>query len=143
VTTLTRLIPVLCAGVIAQAVAAGSDQPAPQPAAEAAKNTETPALIQSQDAKDAASPVAAKTSKVVILIDNDVTDDQLKQIMARGYKPESHDGRTVYCRREQPTGTRFPTKTCRTSAQIFEDEQQGKDAASRIEKTGGSRQIGH
>ncbi|HUE48855.1 MAG TPA: hypothetical protein VMO54_06585 [Steroidobacteraceae bacterium] len=73
-------------------------------------------------------------------MDDTVTDAQLKQILAKGYKPEGQAlGHEVfYCRRERPLGTRFETKTCKTAGHILRDEQQGKDLAQRAERTSGN-----
>ena len=100
---------------------AAADSPA-APAGDSASNTK---------------PAAASVHKVV-LIDNGINDEQLKQILAKGYRPESHDGTTVYCRKETPVGTRFATKTCRTSANILETEQKGKDATANAQRTTGN-----
>jgi hypothetical protein len=69
-----------------------------------------------------------------------VTDAQLKQILAKGYKPESQArGHEVfYCRREVPMGTRFETKICKTSRRILQDELQGQDLTKRAERTSGN-----
>jgi hypothetical protein len=79
------------------------------------------------------------TSTKVVLVDNFVNDAQLKQILARGYRPEGHGGETLYCRSEQPLGTRFKTKTCKTSARILEDELRGKDVTTSAQRTTGNR----
>lgn len=101
-------------------------------------NTGTSPLAQSPDTAKASS-VANKPAKLV-LVDDTVTDAQLKQILAKGYKPEGQAlGHEVfYCRRERPLGTRFETKTCKTAGHILRDEQQGKDLAQRAERTSGN-----
>jgi hypothetical protein len=75
----------------------------------------------------------------MVLVDDTVTDAQLKQILAKGYKPESqaHENEVFYCRRERPLGTRFETKICKTSRRILQDELQGKEMATRAQRTGG------
>jgi hypothetical protein len=74
----------------------------------------------------------------VVLIDNDINDQDLKQILAKGYKPEGHGDQVRYCRSETPVGTRFPTKTCRTSAQILEDTRRGKETTAVFQKDTGA-----
>src|SRR5260370_9891455 len=91
---------------------------APQSAPTQPASADSPAA-RTGDSTSNAKPAAPSVHKVV-LIDNGINDQQLKQILAKGYRPESHDGTTVYCRKETPVGTRFPTKTCRTSINILE-----------------------
>jgi hypothetical protein len=69
----------------------------------------------------------AQAGEPVVLVDNVVSDQQLKQILALGYRPEGHGDQVLYCRREATPGTRFKTKTCRTSARILQDEAMAKE----------------
>jgi hypothetical protein len=87
-----------------------------------------------------AKPVANKSGRKV-LVDDTVTDAQLKQILAKGYRPESQarDNEVYYCRSERELGTRFETRICRTAARILEEEQQGKETTTMLEQTGGNR----
>jgi len=75
----------------------------------------------------------------VVLVDDTVTAQQLKQILAMGYKPESQarGNEVFYCRRERPLGTRFETRICKTSGRILQDERQGKEMATRAQRVGG------
>lgn len=100
-------------------------------------NTGTSPVAQTPDTA-AAKSVANKPAKVV-LVDDTVTAAQLKQILAKGYKPESQarEHEVYYCRSERPLGTRFETKICKTAGRILQDELQGKEMATRAEKTGG------
>ena len=84
-------------------------------------------------------PVANKAGKKV-LVDDTVTDAQLKQILSKGYTPrnQARDNEVYYCRGERETGSRFETKVCRTAAQILQDEQGGKEAATYVQRTGAS-----
>jgi hypothetical protein len=149
VSTIARLLLVICACATAQAFAAGSDSNAVE---EPASSTSTPEATtdagtqpgnsgtspgaQSPDAATAGS-VAKKPTKVV-LVDDTVTAEQLKQILAKGYKPESQarGNEVYYCRRERPLGTRFETKVCKTSGHILQDEVQGKDVTTRAQRPG-------
>lgn len=74
-------------------------------------------------------------------MDDTVTDAQLKQILNKGYKPESQarDNEVYYCRSERELGTRFETTICRTAARILEEEQRGKETTTNLEQTGGNR----
>jgi hypothetical protein len=76
-------------------------------------------------------------------VDDTVTDAQLKRILAQGYKPESQarDNEVNYCRRERELGSRFETKVCKTAARILEDERQGKETTTNVERTGGDKAL--
>lgn len=90
------------------------------------------------DAQAAASKPAKK-----ILVDDTVTDAELKQILQKGYRPEGQArGREVYyCRSEHELGSHFQTKLCRTAASILQDEQQGKEVTTTVERTGSHAEI--
>jgi hypothetical protein len=89
-----------------------------------------------------AQPVANKSGRK-ILMDDTVTDAQLKRILAEGYKPESQarDNEVNYCRRERELGSHFETKVCKTAARILEDERQGKETTTNVERTGGDKAL--
>ena len=74
-------------------------------------------------------------------MDDTVTDAQLKQILAKGYKPESQarGNEVYYCRSEHETGSRFESKVCKTAARILLEEQQGKEATTNMERTVGNK----
>jgi len=71
-------------------------------------------------------------------VDDTVTDAQLKQILSKGYKPESQarGNEVYYCRSERQLGSRFETKLCKTAARILQEEQGSKEAATLVERTG-------
>jgi hypothetical protein len=100
--------------------------------------TGTSPVAQSPDTATAKSG-ANKPAKLV-LVDDTVTAAQLNQILAKGYKPESQAraNEVFYCRRERPLGTRFETKTCKTSGRILQDELQGKEMTTRAQRSGES-----
>jgi len=159
---IARLLPVICTVVISGAFAADpvvskSDEPSSQPAAATppqpgalspaaappdpgTMKAATPDPASSGKPDTATQPVANKPGKKV-LVDNTVTDAQLKQILSKGYKPESQarGNEVYYCRSERELGTRFERKICRTGARILEEEQQGKEETAKLEETGGNR----
>jgi hypothetical protein len=75
-----------------------------------------------------------------VLVDDTVSDTQLKAILAKGYRPtrqgDAHE--VLYCRSESELGSRFSTKVCKTATQILQAEQQSKDASARLQRPGGS-----
>jgi hypothetical protein len=135
-----RVLPAICTVVIAGAFAAEADvsesgEPPSQPAAAAPPQTvaRSPAI---------ARPATNRSGRKV-LVDDTVTDAQLKQILKKGYKPESQarGNEVYYCRSEPEMGSRFETKVCRTAARILQEEQQGKEATTNVERTGGNRPL--
>ena len=82
-----------------------------------------------------ATSSADKPAKVV-LRDKTLTEPQVHQLLARGYKAEGHGGEVYYCHREQQLGSRFETKVCRTAAQISEDLLASQEMIERRQRTG-------
>ena len=148
--TTFRLLLVICAWTFAHALAAGPDTPPPggPPAGPATPEATTPSTQGSppstgaSGAQQSSSPTAASAASTdsansstsdakkkpgkLVLVDNGVNDAELKQILAKGYRPEPHGDGVVYCRSEAQVGTRFKTKTCKSSARILAEELQGK-----------------
>ena len=140
--TVPRLLPVICAlgisGVFAVDPAVSeSDEPPSQPA------TATAPQPVAQSPAVAPQPDANKAGKKV-LVDDTVTDAQLKQILSKGYKPatQARGNEVYYCRSERELGSRFETKVCKTAAQIFQDEQGSKEAATYVQRTGAASREG-
>lgn len=132
--TLARLLLGICTVVIAGVFTANphvceAGEPPSQPSAVA------PVAANAQ-------PVANKPVRKV-LVDDTVTDAQLKQILGKGYRPESQarGNEVYYCRSERELGSRFETKVCKTAARILQEEQQGKDATTNVERTGGNKAL--
>ena len=167
-TAVVRLLTVICACAGGHAVAAASDPnpvepdqsvsqpsaPAPagvtgarSPTPESSPASTTPAettpshLPPAKGGSDAAAtPTSASKPAKILLRDETLNGEQLKQILAKGYKPESQAAghEVIYCRHERPMGTRFATKICKTSGRILQDELQGQDLTRRAERTSGN-----
>jgi hypothetical protein len=116
--TVVRLLSVLGTVLVAGAFSGAVAQ---SPAAPSVKATTTDA---------SAAPL--KT----VLVDDTVTDTQLKQILAKGYRPTKQEpGHEVaYCRRENLVGGRFDTRVCKTARQILEQEQRGRDTLEQMQR---------
>lgn len=184
VNTFVRLLTVICACTVAQALAAGpasdstepgqpasqSSSPAPADAAtpsataapsasqatSAAAPQSAPSASAGSDAnaaasnpgKSSATPSSSPTSPAatsaadqptkVVLVDKTLTNSQVKQLLSRGYKPESRGSDVFYCRREQQLGSRFETKVCRSAEQIAEAERASQEATKYMQRTGGN-----
>lgn len=68
-------------------------------------------------------------------MDKTLTDAQVKQLLARGYKPQSRGSTVYYCRREQQLGSRFESKVCKTADQISRDELDSKEMTEQAQRT--------
>jgi len=121
VNTFVRLMPVLFACVATQVIA--GDPPTPK-SVDADKPTAT-AVAASADGTSAANPAQSKADpgttasaatrpERLVLDDKTLTNAEVSQMLAQGYKPQKGRGDDVlYCRSEQPTGTRFPKRSAR------------------------------
>ena len=96
-----------------------------------------PAGAATSHANANAQTVANKSVKNV-LVDDTVTDAQLRQILAKGYRPvtQAPGNEVSYCRNEQLSGERFQTKVCKTARRILEDEQRAKDLTDYAQRIG-------
>ena len=50
-----------------------------------------------------------------------VSSALLAAALRAGYNPETHDGKTVFCRHEEQTGSMVPTSTCEDPARLQVD----------------------
>lgn len=161
-----RLLTVICACAGGHALAGSSDPnaiepdqsvsqtsaPAPaggtgarSPTPESGPASTTPAettpshLPPAKGGSDAApTPTSANKPTKIILRDDTLNDAQLKQILAKGYKPEGRGDQVFYCRRESELGTRLETKVCRTATVILGLELQSRDITERAQKDNGN-----
>lgn len=162
---LVGLLWVICTGLVADALAADPSASTPDgqspsaveqsPAAappsvtsREATTTDSSASGKSEvDAKsrttatspdDTSAQTVAHKSVKNVLVDDTVTAAQLRQILAKGYRPtkQAPGNEVSYCRREQLSGERFGTTVCKTATRILEDEQRGKDLVNSVERTG-------
>jgi hypothetical protein len=95
----------------------------------------TPATPTRSESAPAAPPAStpAQTSKT-----QDLTDDE-KNLLSRGYKLETRGGQKFFCRSETLVGSRFPTKTCRTAAQMAVVRQNSKDYLNDVQRSSGDQ----
>ena len=140
--TFVRLMPVLFACVATQVVA--GDPPTPKtvdsdkPVASAAA-TSTDAASAANPSQAKAEPTVAAKPERVVLNDKTLTNAEVSQMLAQGYHPQKGRGDDVlYCRSEQPTGTRFPQKVCKSADQIKALTQDSKDMAARQQMPSGN-----
>jgi hypothetical protein len=120
-----------CAMQASQALADDQTSSAAQPAPAsppAASSAATPAS-SSTTAKPAsdAKPAASSTGAAP----DEATD---KRLRSQGYKPEMHNGNTVYCRKETELGSRFPSKVCATPEQLANANKDSQDALDKVQR---------
>jgi hypothetical protein len=146
VNTFVRLMPVLFVCVATQVIA--GDPPTPTKTVDADKPVAS-ATAASADTASAPIPVEAKApvmaapaatkSERLVLDDKTLTNAEVSQMLAQGYRPQKGRGDDVlYCRSEQPTGTRFPKKVCKTADQIKAQTRDSKDLAERQQMPSGN-----
>jgi hypothetical protein len=125
-----------------QTVGASNPSPAPTPAAVAAESA-APVAGPSNGMPGTGTDARALVAKpgVRVLVDDTITDAQLKQILGKGFRAEkqARGNELYYCRTEHELGSRFETKVCKTAARILQEEQQGKEATTNVERSGGNR----
>jgi len=143
--TLVRLLPLIFVYAAAQAFAV---DPAPS-GTPASTNTSAPSSSPPASPSATASPAdtppvtatppATATSNPAHSAAGEPNAEQLRQILAQGYRREKHGGETLYCRREQVMGSRFEKTICKTAYQIAEQTQMGRDLADMKERPSGNR----
>jgi len=82
-------------------------------------------------------PAAAASPPRIVLEDKTLTNDEIRQLFAQGYKPVSRDGEVYYCRREAEIGSRIATMHCKTAEQMKQITRDSKDLLGARQKTGG------
>jgi hypothetical protein len=60
-------------------------------------------------------------------------DAQDKRMRALGYKPEVHDGKTLYCRWERPLDTHFEKKFCSMSQDLDRMAARAREGLERVQ----------
>lgn len=118
--TLVRLLPVIFACIVTQSFAV---DPPPKPA----------------EPSEPASPPAAAPSNPnrVVLEDKTLTNEEVRQLLAQGYKPVGRSGEVYYCRREQIVGSLIAAMSCKTADQMKQLTQESKDMLAAKQKPSG------
>jgi len=120
---LKLLLVSLCAGALSQALAA--DPPPPSPPVVSATPVSSAPPTVSTPAESAAKPEVPTAASL---------DAQTKRLKSAGYRPETHNGVTLFCRNEQKIGTRFETKTCSNGDDIERAARDAKDAVQNVQR---------
>jgi hypothetical protein len=116
-----RLLPVVVACAVTQAFA---DDPPPKP------------VEPTKPASPPASATTPSTAPRIVLEDKTLTNEEVKQLLARGYKPVGRSGEVYYCRREQPVGSRINKMSCKTADQMKQIARDSKDMLADKQKAG-------
>jgi hypothetical protein len=125
----------LCVGLASNAFADQPAEPSSAPQTPAAgtppahASTAPAAPGTSVAPSDAANDTAAADSAK-----RDAANDKL--LRGKGYKPEAHNGRTLYCRKEAPLGSRFENKVCNTAEDLLRITQDAQDRTSEAQQRG-------
>jgi hypothetical protein len=119
--SINGLLILLSAGVASQALAA--DPPSPPTQNATAVTTAAPPPV--------AAPSPAKTDAAT---SNGGSESQIKTLRSAGYKPETRNGQTLWCRRETQLGTRFETKNCGTADDLERQTKEAQDVATRVQQ---------
>jgi hypothetical protein len=125
----------------AVSIAWAADDPVPSAPAQQTAPASTPATpaAAASSSSDAAAKAPAKAAASAANSKDADADVQEKHLLARGYKKETHNGQTVYCRKEIKLGSRFETKQCGTAQDMELAEQQARDLINTTKVSGGSR----
>jgi hypothetical protein len=126
--TLILLLVSLCVGTLSQSFAADAPPPSPQavpaqpvsaaPVAGTLSTVSTPAASAAKTEDPAAVRFAAQT----------------KRLRAMGYKPEVHNGVTLFCRYETRLGSRFEVPNCQEGDIIEKEAQDSKDVMQKVQR---------
>jgi hypothetical protein len=131
-----RLLPIVSACVMTQACAVGPAPNSGAPDKLASQRVAAPGsplasspinATSSTTAPTATSPgqstevnTAAPLPKVhrIVLEDKTLTNAEVKELFARGFKPIGRNGEVYYCRQEPDIGSRFTSMSCNTADQL-------------------------
>jgi hypothetical protein len=138
-----------CGPLCLPAVAAEPPAPAPASAVADGEKTSAPAAANTNPTapttNDSSNPSPSAASKATLAATNaspsslqDSANAQDKSLRARGYKPETRGGTTVYCRKEAVLGSRFENKICRSAADLEHNSQAGKDMVQDMQRASGA-----
>ncbi|MDP9088856.1 MAG: hypothetical protein M3O26_08975 [Pseudomonadota bacterium] len=117
---------------------AWADEPQPPAAQLAEKAAPVPAVteVKSAPAESPALQSAAQSAPVDKASETAVSDAQIKQMRARGYKPVMRNGTLVFCRSEGQIGTHFEQTRCSTIDALNRAELTGKEYVDSLQKKG-------
>jgi len=122
------LVAALCVGALSQALATEPPPASTAPAQSTtapAQTTTAPAAPVAPSATAAAKP-ASPTDKI--------PEEQDKALRSQGYKPETRNGVTIYCRKETHLGSRFDTKVCGSAEELADATINSKDMTSKAQR---------
>ena len=100
------------------------------------ESAKSPAAATLASVTPPADPKAAPATAADAAPSTGVTDAQIKKYRAKGYKPQVHNGKTVFCHSEANLGSRLEHQVCRTAEQLEEDTQTGQEMAREIQHGG-------
>ena len=120
--TFRRLLPALLICTVTQSFAADPPANAVTPS----KPASPPAAATTTAKATDASTTHARPKRIV-LEDKTLTNEEVRQLFAQGYKPIGRNGMVYYCRRETEVGSHISKMMCRTAEQMKEITQASKN----------------
>jgi hypothetical protein len=115
----------LCVGALSQTLADEPPLPPPAPVQSTPVSSASPAAASTPPAASAAKTESPKQVDV---------EAQTKRLRGQGYRPETRNGRLLYCRKEILIGSRFESKLCGTADELDKAAQNGKDLVQTIQR---------
>jgi hypothetical protein len=120
------------------ATADAASQPTAPAQSSPADNTAKPDISDkapaTQSPNATANAPASSGATKTVLVDKTLTNAQVKQLLAKGYRPQGRGDNVYYCRREQVLGSRFEQKVCKTADQITRAELDSQEIAENARK---------
>ena len=135
-----RLLIVICACSATQAFAIDPPSNPVEPGKPSSAPVESAGSRSDTSATQSVGTNADNASfkpKRIVLEDKTLTNEEVRQLFAQGFKPVGRGGEVRYCRSEMKTGSRFPTMVCKTADQMKELARDSKDMLNRAQRVGG------
>jgi hypothetical protein len=143
--TFVRLLIVICASSATQAFAIDppSNPVEPgKPSSPPVESTGSPSDTSATQSVSTNTDKASSKPKRIVLEDKTLTNEEVRQLFAQGYKPVGRGGKVLYCRSEKTIGSRIGTTVCKTADQMKELTQASKDMANKAQRVGGCQPNG-
>jgi hypothetical protein len=140
-----RLLIVICACSATQAFAIDPPSNPVEPGKPSSPPVESVESRSDTSATQSVSTNADNASskpKRIVLEDKTLTNEEVRQLFAQGYKPVGRGGEVHYCRSEMRTGSRLATTVCKTADQMKQLTRDSKDMLNTAQKPGGCQANG-
>ncbi len=139
----------LVAGICGFSPSFAADQPAPAAAPLAPVSSADPTVESTTSKPTAVATDSLSATPPANAADADAAAKaaaaakEEKKYRSQGYRPHVKNGETYWCKSDLPIGSRLPTTTCSTVAQMQEQERQAQDTVKEIQMHNQSQPAGH